>query len=78
MSRLFFKGMVQAMLFFGLGTRVVAPRMVKALGGFQDQVERRLTGRLLQKKLDGKWTYTLSIPEHGRTLHCYVITVRPV
>ena len=47
-------------------------------GGFQDQVARRLTGRLPRKKPDRKWNYTLAVPEHGRTLHCYAITVRTV
>ena len=32
--------------------------MGRVLGGFQDQVARRLTGRLLRQKTDGKWEYT--------------------
>ena len=32
--------------------------MVKALGGFQTQVARRLTRRLLWRTLDGRWRYT--------------------
>ena len=32
--------------------------MGRALGGFQDQVTRRLTGRILRQKTDRKWTYT--------------------
>ena len=30
----------------------------RVLGGFQDQVERRLTGRLLIQMLDGRGEYT--------------------
>ena len=33
--------------------------MGKALGRFQAQVARRLTGRLPWRKPDGNWTYTL-------------------
>ena len=58
MSRFFFKAVVQAVLIFGSETWVVTPRMVKALGGFQTQVERRLTGRLPRRTPYGKWTYT--------------------
>ena len=57
-SRFFFTAVVQAVMLFGLETWVVPPRMGKALGGFQDQVERRLTGRPPQRELDGKWIYT--------------------
>ena len=32
--------------------------MDRVLGGFQDQVEWRLTGRLMWRKTDGKWEYT--------------------
>ena len=46
MSGLFFKDVVQAVLLFGVETWVITPRMVKALGGFQTQVVRRLTVRL--------------------------------
>ena len=66
------------MLLFGLETCVFTPFMGKALGGFQDQVDRHLMVRIPQKKLDGKWTYTSAVPDHGRTVHRYEITVRPV
>ena len=57
-SGFFFKYVVQAVLLFGLETWVVTPLMGRALGGFQDQVERRLTGRIPWKKTDRKWEYT--------------------
>ena len=50
---------MQAVLLFRLETWVVTHRMVNSLAGFQDQVARRLTGRLARRKPDGKWTYTL-------------------
>ena len=58
MLDLFFKAVVLAVLLFGSGTWVVTPRMGKDLGGFQAQVERRLTVRLLWRTPYGKWTYT--------------------
>ena len=33
--------------------------MGKSLVGFQYQVSRRLTGRIPQRKPDGRWMYTL-------------------
>ena len=49
-----FKAVVQAVLIFGSETWVVTPHMVKALGGFQTQVARLLTGRLLWRTPDGR------------------------
>ena len=46
------------MLLFVLENWVVTPRMGKALGEFQAQVTRQLTGRLLQKTLERKCKYT--------------------
>ena len=46
------------MLLFGAETWVVTPRMGRVLGGFQDQVERRLTGRLPRRRNYEKWDYT--------------------
>ena len=40
---------------------MLTPCVGKALGGFQDQVARRLTGRLPQRTPDGKWTYTFAV-----------------
>ena len=54
-SGFFFKSVVQAVLLFSLETWVVTPRMGRALGGFHDQVEIRMTGRLLRRKPDRKW-----------------------
>ena len=47
--------MVQDVLLLVSENLVVTPCMVRFLGGFQDQVERRMTGRLPQQKTDGKW-----------------------
>ena len=58
-SRFFFKAVVQVVLPFGSETWVVTPCMGRALGGFQDQVAQRLMGRLLRRKPDRKWKYTL-------------------
>ena len=46
------------MFLFGAETWVVTPHMGRVLGGFQYHVVRRLTGRLLRKRLDGEWEYT--------------------
>ena len=53
----FFKAVVQAVLLLGLDTWVVTPFTGKALGRFQTQVMRRLTGRLPRKPPDGNCTY---------------------
>ena len=58
LSGLFFKAVFQAVLLLGSETSVVTPYMRRALGGFQDQAARRLTGQILQRKPDRKWTYT--------------------
>ena len=60
-SGIFFKAVVQAVLLFGLETWVVVPQMGKSLRGFQDQVERPLTGRLPWRTLDEKWTHNLVV-----------------
>ena len=59
-SGLFFKAVVQVVFLFVSETWVVTPRMGSALGGFQGQVARRLTGRLPRWKPYGKWMYTLT------------------
>ena len=64
-SGFFFKAVVQAVLIFGSETWVVNPRMVKALGGFQVQLARRLTGRLPRRTPGGKWTYTSTATARG-------------
>ena len=57
-SRFFFKAVIQVVLLFGAETWVVTACMGKALGGFQNQVVRRLTGQLLRRTTYGKWRYT--------------------
>ena len=46
------------MFLFGAETWVVTPHIGQALGGSQDQVERRMMGRLPQLRLNGRWEYT--------------------
>ena len=58
-SGFFFKSILQAVLLFRAYTWVVAPRMGKALGGFQTQVARRMTVQILQRTPHRKWRYTL-------------------
>ena len=58
LSGLFFKAVVQAVLLLGLETLVVTTLTGKALGGFQTQVARRLTGKLQWRTTDGTWKYT--------------------
>ena len=46
-------------MLFDAETSVVTPHMGWFLGGFQDQVAPRLTGRLPQRRSDRRWDYTL-------------------
>ena len=39
---------------------VVNPRMGRVLGWFQDQVEWKLTGRILRWQGDGRWEFTFA------------------
>ena len=57
-SGFFFKDVIQAVLLFVAETWVVIPRIGKALGGFQTEVARRLTGKLQWRTTDGTWKYT--------------------
>ena len=57
-SCLFFKAVIQAVLLLGAETRLVTPRMGTALGRFQTQVARRLTGQIPQSRPGGMWKYT--------------------
>ena len=50
--------MKQAVLILEGETWILTPRMGKALAGFQIQVVRRLTGKLLHRTTDGTWKYT--------------------
>ena len=47
----FFKAVLQLVLLFGAETRLVNPRTRRVLGGFQDQVERRLMGQLPRRRI---------------------------
>ena len=58
-SRFFFKDAVQSVLIFSAETWMFTTCTVRALGGFQDQVERRLMGRLTWRRMYGRWEYTL-------------------
>ena len=49
------------MLLFGVDMWVVTPPMGRVLGGFQDQVARRLMGRLPQRRSDRIWDYTSAV-----------------
>ena len=57
-SIFFFKAAVQSMLLLGAEMWVVTPPMVQAMGDFQDQVVRQMTGWLPQRRLYGIWEYT--------------------
>ena len=89
-SGFLFKDVAQAVFFFSSETWVVTPCTGRALGGFWDQVARRLMGRLPWRKPDRTWTYNLAVTareeagfqinsstlEHGCTFHRNTITVR--
>ena len=51
-SRVLFKAVDKLVLIFCAETWVVNPRMGEVLGGFQDQVARRMMGRLSWQRLD--------------------------
>ena len=53
------KSVFQVVLLFGADTWLVTPHIGRVLGGFQYQVARRLIGRILRQKTDGKLEYTL-------------------
>ena len=57
-SGFFFKAVVYLVLLFGAEMWVVTPNMGQFLVGLQDQVERRLMGRLRRRRADGNWEYT--------------------
>ena len=60
MSGFFFKDIIHAVLLFRAENWVATPRMGKALGRFQTQVARRLTGKLTQRTTEGTWIYILA------------------
>ena len=58
LSGFFFKAVIQSVLLFGAEMWVVIPSMGRVLGGFRDQVARRLVGRLPRRRPDRNWEYT--------------------
>ena len=52
-SDFLFKSVVQLVLLLGAETWVVTPCMGRVLGGFQDQLDQRLTGTLPRRRHDG-------------------------
>ena len=59
-SGLFSKAVVQAVMLYRVETWVGTPCMGKYRGGVHTQVASRLTGRLPQRTLDGRWRYNLA------------------
>ena len=58
LSGFFFKDVIQALLIFGAENWVVTSHIGKVLGGFQTEVERRMTGHLPWRTTDMTWIYT--------------------
>ena len=56
-SGMFFKSVVQAVLFFGLETWVLTPRMGRSLGIFQHRVTHTITGIQTRRWEEGGWEY---------------------
>ena len=56
-SDFFFKAVVQLVLIFGTEIWVVAPRMGRVLGEFQDKLSLQFIGRIPQRRTDVKWEY---------------------
>ena len=56
----FFKSVFQSVCLFGAEMWVFTPPTGRVLGGFQEQVEWQLTGRLLRQRSDRRWEYTLA------------------
>ena len=42
-------------VFFGSGKWVLTPRIGRALGIFQHRVARRITGRQVRRRMEGRW-----------------------
>ena len=59
-SGFFFKAVIQSVLLFDTDSWLVNPHMGRYLRGFQDQVKRRMTGRLPWKSLNRRWDNTLA------------------
>ena len=54
----FFKAIVQSVLLLYAETWVVTPHIERVLGGFQDQVARRLTMRMPHQRYERRQEYT--------------------
>ena len=54
-SGIFFNSLIQAVLLFRAENWAVTPCMGTALGGFQTQVAKRLTGQIPQRNTYGMW-----------------------
>ena len=52
-----FKAVTQVVLLFGAETRVLTPRMERALSSFQHRVAQPLTGRQPRRQGGGSWEY---------------------
>ena len=58
-SRAFYIAVTQAVLIFVSETWVLTSRMEKALDSFQSRVARKITGRQLRQRKEGRWIYLL-------------------
>ena len=54
---MFFRGVVQVVLLFGLDTWVLTPRKERAMGSFQYRVVCRITRRQPRRREEGGWDY---------------------
>ena len=57
-SEFYLKAVVQSVLMFGAEKLLVNPQLRQVLGGFQEQVARRLMKRMSRWGLEGRWEYT--------------------
>ena len=64
-SGFFFKAVIQAVLLFREGAWVVTPRMGKAMGWFQTQVVRRMTGQIPRRTTDRTFKYASAAAAGG-------------
>ena len=72
-SRAFYITVTQAVLLFGSETWFLTPRMENALDSFQSRVARKITGRQLRLKKDGRWIYP---PMAGITKDTVMVGIR--
>jgi hypothetical protein len=56
---MFYKAVIQTVLFYGSATWVLTPRMLSKLEGFHQQIARRLMGRApVYLRREGQWQYS--------------------